>query len=158
VKLISITVLLVLLSGVGALGSDQSDRGKLLGSWELENAPLDSLSAYWTFSEQGDSIRVTQQEGTSKVANFECNTDGASCDIKVSGKRAMVSLWFNGPKLVELETKGSEVVKRRFAIISQGGLAGDVMQMELIQIVPSEKTEIFRFKRLQQPASDSHSR
>ncbi len=154
-KPISITVLLVLLSGVGALGSDQSDRGKLIGSWELEGAPLDSPSSHWTFSEQGESFRVMQEEGTSKIANFECHTDGASCDVKISGKRAMVSLWFNGPKLVELETKGSEVVKRRFEILSQG--AGDLMEMELIPIVPSEKTEILRYKRVQRPASDSHS-
>jgi len=154
-KPISITVLLVLLSGVGALGSDQSDRGKLIGSWELEGAPLDSLSSHWTFSEQGESFRVIQEEGTSKVANVECHTDGASCDVKISGKKAMVSLWFNGPKLVELETKGSEVVKRRFEILSQG--AGDLMEMELIPIVPSEKTEILRYKRVQRSASDSHS-
>jgi hypothetical protein len=157
-KPISVTVFLALLSGVAALGSDQSDREKLIGSWELAGAPLDSLSSYWTFSEQGESIRVTQQEGTTKVANFQCHTDGASCDVKVSGKRAMVSLWFNGAKLVELETKGSEVLKRRFEIISQGDGAGEVMEMELIPIVPAEKTEIFRYKRLQQPASDSHSR
>lgn len=154
-KSISVTVLLVFLSGVGALGSDQSDREKLAGSWELDGAPLDSPSSRWTFREQGESIRVTQQEGTSNIANFECHTDGASCDVKISGKKAMVSLWFNGPKLVELETKGSEVVKRRFEILSQG--TGDVMEMELIPIVPSEKTEILRYKRMQRPASDSHS-
>ena len=157
-KPISIMVFLVLLGSVGASGGDQNERGKLIGSWESENAPLDSLSANWTFSEQGESLRVTQQEGTSKVANFECDTDGVSCDVKVSGKRAMVSWWFNGPKLVELETKGSEVVKRRFQIISPGDVAGDVMEMELIHVVPSEKTETFRFKRLQRSASDSHSR
>jgi hypothetical protein len=61
----------------------------------------------------------------------------------------MVSLWFNGPKLVELETRGSEVVKRRFEIISQGDGANEVMEMELIPIVPSEKTQTFRYKRVQ---------
>jgi hypothetical protein len=157
-KPISVTVFLVFLSGVGALGSDQNDREKLIGSWELQYAPLTSLSSHWTFSEQGKSIHVTQLEGTNTVANFECDINGDSCEIKVSGKRAMVSLWFNGPKLVELETKGSEVVKRRFEIISQGDGAGEVMEMEVIPIVPSEKTEIYRYKRLQRPASDSHSR
>lgn len=157
-KPINATVFLVLLSGGGAMGGEQSDREKLIGSWELQYAPLTSLSSHWTFSEQGKSIHVTQLEGTNKVANFECDIDGDPCEIKVSGKRAMVSLWFNGPKLVELETKGSEVVKRRFEIISQGDGAGEVMEMELIPIVPSEKTEIFRYKRLQRSASDSHSR
>ena len=151
-KPISVAVFLALLCGAGTLGSDQNDREKLIGSWELQYAPLTSLSSHWTFSEQGKSIHVTQFEGTNKVTNFECDVDGDPCEVKVSGKRAMVSLWFNGPKLVELETKGSEVVKRRFEIISQGDGAGEVMEMELIPIVPSEKTEIFRFKRVQRSA------
>ena len=57
----------------------------------------------------------------------------------------MVSMWFNGPRLVELETKGSEVVKRRFMILPKG----DVMEMELIPIVPGGKPETFQFKRVE---------
>jgi hypothetical protein len=68
-----------------------------------------------------------------------------SCDVKTAGKKATVSLWFNGPRLVEMETKGSDVVKRRFTILPQG----DVMEMEVIPIVPSGKTESVQFKRAQ---------
>jgi hypothetical protein len=147
-KPISAAAFLVLLCGAGAIGDDQSDREKLIGSWELQGAPGDGTPSGWIFSEQGSSLGVTQLEGTRKIANFECGVDGVSCEIKESGNKVKVSFWFNGPKLVQLETKGSGVVKRRFAIVSQA----DVMDMEVIPIVPSGKTETFRFKRVQPSA------
>jgi hypothetical protein len=54
-------------------------------------------------------------------------------------------MWFNGPKLVELETKGKEVVKRRFAVAGEG----DTLEIEVIPIEPAGKTETLRFRRLQ---------
>jgi hypothetical protein len=47
-------------------------------------------------------------------------------------------MWFNGPKLVELETRGAQVVKRRFSITGDG----DTMDLETIPIVPTGKSEI----------------
>ena len=91
------------------------------------------------------AMRVKQLEGGNKIADFECETEGTPCEIKTGGKKATVSLWFNGAMLVEMETKGTEVVKRRFKILP----AGDSMEMEVIPIVPSGKTETFGFKRAQ---------
>ena len=91
-------------------------------------------------------MHIQELEGGSKVADFACATEGTPCEIKTGGKRAMVSLWFNGPRLVEMETKGSEVVKRRFKIAPVSGM----MEMEVIPIVPGGKTETFGFKRAQE--------
>lgn len=55
-----------------------------------------------------------------------------------------MSLWFNGPKLVELETRGTEIVKRRFSIAGDG----DTMDLETIPIFPSGKIETAHFKRV----------
>jgi hypothetical protein len=140
-----LTMILLLSLGVEAFADDQSDRQKLIGSWDLQS-PAESTSAIsWTFSATGHSMRIKQLEGGSKVADFECETEGTPCEIKTGGKRAMVSLWFNGPRLVEMETKGSDVVKRRFKILP----ASDAMEMEVIPIVPGGKTETFEFKREQ---------
>jgi hypothetical protein len=144
-KPVHLTAILLLSWGAAALADDQSDRQKLLGTWELQGTAENTSSSSWTFSPAKDSIQVTQLEGGNKVADFACGTAGTSCEVKAVGKKATVSMWFNGPLLVEMETKGSDVVKRRFKILPQG----DVMEMEVIPIVPSGKTETFQFKRAQ---------
>jgi hypothetical protein len=136
-------VILLLPLGGEALADDQSDRQKLIGSWELQGAEENSPALSWTFSTAKSSIRVTQLDAGGKIADFACSTEGTTCEIKTAGKKATVSMWFNGPRLVEMESKGSDVVKRRFKILPQG----DVMEMEVIPVVPSEKTETFQFKR-----------
>ena len=137
-------LILLLLSGAAALADDQSDRQKLLGSWEQQSPVENILATSWTFSATGNSMRIKELEGGSKVADFASGTDGTPCEIQTGGKRAMVSLWFNGPRLVEMETKGSDV-KRRFKILPVSG----IIEMEVIPIVPGGKTETFGFKRAQ---------
>ena len=136
---VDLTVILLLSWGANALADDQSDRQKLIGSWE----PQGATGTAWTFSPAQNSIRVTELDNSNKIADFACTTDGTSCEVKIAGKKAQVSMWFNGPQLVEMETKGSEVVKRRFKILPQG----DVMEMEVIPVVPGGKTETFECKR-----------
>src|ERR1700681_3057 len=100
-KPIGVTVLLVLVTGAGAIGDNQSDREKLIGSWALQGAAERSPTSSWTFSDNGKSLHVTQLEGTKKVADFECSTTGTPCEIKTAGGKAIVSMWFSGPKLVQ---------------------------------------------------------
>ena len=53
-------------------------------------------------------------------------------------------MWFNGSKLVEMETRGPHRVKRRFSISSDT----DSMELETIPIVPPGKSETAHFKRV----------
>ena len=147
-KPIHLTAFLLFLRGAGALADDQDDRRALIGSWVLQSAAENNHASAWTFSAARNALQVTQRDGSSKVADFSCGTDGVSCEINTGGKKAQVSMWFNGPRLVEMETIGSDVVKRRFRILAQG----DAMEMELIPIVPRGKTETFEFKRAQSTA------
>lgn len=144
-KPIHLTAILLLSFSAEALADDQSDHEKLIGSWELQGAAQSSPVSSWTFSAAKDSMQVTQVDNGQKVADFACDTVGTPCEIKTAGKKAMVSMWFNGPLFVEMETKGSDVVKRRFKILPQD----ETMEMEVIPIVPSGKTETFQFKRAQ---------
>ena len=90
-----------------------------------------------------DSSQVVNPSDTQNVENFECNTDGKECSIKHSGHSSKVSIWFNGSKMVELETTGSQVVKRRFSVTGNG----DTMELETIPVVPGGSPEVTRFKR-----------
>ena len=49
------------------------------------------------FYGRGNSMQVTEAEGGKKIADFACGTEGTPCEIKTAGKKAMVSMWFNGP-------------------------------------------------------------
>jgi hypothetical protein len=69
--------------------------------------------------------------------------------VKDAGRHAKVTFYFNGAKLVQLETRGSKVVKRRFSVDDQG----DSMEVEEIPVVPEGKTVIEQFKRVQASAA-----
>jgi hypothetical protein len=138
----------IILFATAAFASDSSTRAKLIGRWQpLESAAKAAKEAgVWTLEAKGgDNLRVTHSLGDQKLSEFECSTTGRECEMKDSGKTAKVSMWFNGAKLVELETKGREVVKRRFAVAGQG----DILEVEVIPIVPEGKPETLRFERTQ---------
>ena len=107
----------------------------------MESASAES--AAWSFSAQGDSVKVTETESGNTVVDFVCGTDGTPCNVKISGKKASVSLWYNGRKLVVLEQRGSDAVERKFAIAS----AEDQMEVEVLQMGPGGKSETLKFKR-----------
>jgi hypothetical protein len=144
---ISSTLGLLLLLGVTGFAGDDGDRDKLVGSWVEAGK---GAASGWTFVRKGDSFEITQFQGATVLSDYRCATDGKECEVKISGKKAAISMWFNGPKLVQMETEGSNVVKRRFEALPQG----DGMELEIIPIVPGGKTETIQFKRA--PASTPH--
>jgi hypothetical protein len=127
-----------LLLGAAAFAMDDTDRAKLIGAWQ-SNAG----GATWIFAQDGDTLHITHLQNDRKLADFACNTSGRECSVKEDGKSAKVSMWFNGPKLVVMETQGSEVVKRRF----QPGGEGNVIEVETIPIVPEGKPETAKLNR-----------
>jgi len=131
-----IVVVTAILLGGAAWADDQTARAKLAGTWQAE-------SDVWSFDNKGDAIRVVHSTGNQTLAEFECNTMGSECSVKDSGKSAKVSLWYSGPKLVVLETRGSEVVKRRFSAADS-----DMLELEVIRVVPEGKTETIQLKRV----------
>ena len=123
---------------------DDSSRAKLIGKWQQSDGNGEAKSTWDLEEGLADSIHVTNSSGTQTLAEFECNTVGKECAVKDAGRKSKVSMWFNGPKLVEMETRGSQVVKRRFSITGDG----DTMDLETIPIVPSGKVETSHFKRV----------
>lgn len=136
---------LLVLSTVAVLADSSSDRARLAGAWQLQADHGNSGGVVWNLESKDDAIRISCSENGQKVADFECNTMGRECEVKDSGRQAKVSMWFSGPKLVELETRGSQVIKRRFAAVD----GGEAMEIEVIPVVPAGKTEVLRFKRMQ---------
>jgi hypothetical protein len=108
----------------------------LAGSWESPDG------VRWVLNSKGDdAIHVSEFDHERKVAEFECNTIGKECDVKDGGKAAKVTMYFNGPMLVMMETRGSDVVKRRFRA------DGDLLEVDTMPIVPAGKTETAKLAR-----------
>ncbi len=131
-------ILAAILAGA-VWAADDGDRAKIPGKWQSQ---ADSKQV-WVVEDTGDAIHITRSEGDQKVSEVQCAI-GQECQIKDAGKKIKVTMYYDGPKLIELETKGDEVVKRRFT----AGEA-DTMQIEVIPIVGGEvKAETLTFKRV----------
>lgn len=121
-----------------AQADDKADRASLVGSW-VQNGG----SGAWIIDSRADGLHVTQIEGSGPVADFQCNTEGQSCDIKIAGHKASVSMYYNGPALVQLETKGDLIVKRRFSVLP----SGNSMKVEVTPMTGRVQTEELEFER-----------
>src|SRR5690242_435160 len=121
--------ILFLLPALSCLAGE-NDRSKLVGAWSPEGAG--ETRAPWILAAPGDAMHITHVQNDQKLLDIECNTGGRECAVKDSGKPLKVSMWFNGPKLVVMETRGNEVVKRRFHVTGDGGS----LELETIPIVP----------------------
>ncbi len=128
-----------------ALAQDSADRAKLNGAWQPQGAG--AASGVWFIEETAGGMRVTNSQGEKKVAEFVCDF-AKECEAKDAGKKVKITLYFNGAKLVLMETKGDQVLKRRFGF----GETADVMELELIPVAPAGKTETIHFTRAQTAA------
>src|SRR3954451_9767483 len=118
---------------IPAAAGDLEQRQKLAGAWEDGGAAPKT----WVLEETSENMRITESANGEKLVEYECNTLGKECEVKELGKHAKVSMWFNGPKLVAMEVRGNDVLKRRFQASEDG--AG--MKIEVIPIAPAGKIE-----------------
>jgi hypothetical protein len=130
---------------VPGLAQDSADRVKLNGAWQPQGSG--AAQGVWTIEETSAGMRVTNSQGEKKIAEFVCDF-AKECEAKDAGKKVKVTLYFNGPKLVLMETKGDQVLKRRFGF----GETADVMELELIPVAPAGRTETAHFTRVQSAA------
>jgi len=135
------------LAAVDLRADEAADRARLAGTWQPKAGEKSDYGT-WTFEDNNGSIRITEESNGQKIATFECNTMGRECAIKEGGHAAKVTMWYNGPKLVEMLSRGSEVVKRRFQVTD-----GDVLELEVIPIAPAGKPEVIHMGRLRAEAN-----
>src|SRR5579862_7336456 len=102
---------------------DVAERGKLNGAWQSQDQSGTAAHAVWTLEEQGSGMRITNSQGDKKLVEFVCDL-AKECEVRDAGKKVKVTVFFNGPKLVVMETRGDQVFKRRFSLVE----TGDVME------------------------------
>ncbi len=113
-------------------------RAALIGSW-VQNGG----AASWIIDSRTDGLHVTQLEGSGPVADFECNTFGEKCEVKIAGHKVIESLYYNGAALIQLETKGDQIVERRFSVLP----TGNAMKVEVTPMSGKIHKEEQEFER-----------
>jgi hypothetical protein len=137
-----------LLPLVSVLADDAPARARLIGVWQQQDDSGKGVSI-WVVETKGNSLHITNSQGDQKLSEIACNPTGAECDGTVSGKKAKVVMYYNGPTLVELETVGSDVVKRQYTVTEQS----DIMELAVMAITGNTKSETLHLKRMPSTAS-----
>jgi len=110
------------------------DKPNFTGTWQLDPARCDFHTAKisdanWAIEESDNSIHLTENEA-GKAIEMKCSTDGKDCEVH--GDKAKASFWFNGPMLVEMETRGDHVTRYRLTLSQDG----KTLKVETTSIVP----------------------
>jgi hypothetical protein len=114
----------------------QDDRPNLSGTWQFDSTKSELhtvkvAGATWVIHEDDSSIQITESaDGAAKKIEMKCTTDGKQC--KVGGDKATASFWYNGPMLVEMESKGDRVMRYRMKLSSDG----NTLTVDTTSIVP----------------------
>jgi hypothetical protein len=125
--------------GFGALAlraDDLADRERLIGTWEGDDQSV------WTLEQQKDQIRIQVRNGDRPIYEFACKPVGAECEGKDNGKALKAQMYFSGPALVQMETKGTDIIKRTFVLKSDATL-----DVETTPLVGTAKAEVVHLKR-----------
>jgi hypothetical protein len=115
------------------------DRPNLSGTWQFDSSKSELHTVKiagetWVINEDDSSIQITESEdGTSKTIEMKCTTDGKEC--KIAGNKATASFWYNGPTLVEMESRGDRVTRYRMKLSDDG----KTLSVDTTSIVPQSK-------------------
>jgi hypothetical protein len=93
--------------------------------------------------EDDASIQISESEdGANQKVELKCTTDGKEC--KIGGEKAKASFWYNGPMLVEMETKGDHVQRYRMKLSADG----KTLTVDTTSIVPkSTEDDVLVFQK-----------
>jgi len=120
------------------------------GTWVYSS----SQSVKWTFEEKDGKIHVQEANGDKIVADYTCPLNGQECTVKEDGHSEKVMIYFNGNKLVEIvERSDNDALKRRMTLSPDG----KTMDVEVIPLSSSEKSEQVRFQRQLATGSNNKS-
>ena len=133
------------------------------GNWQLdaEKSELHSRGATpatWQIEQNEGTVHLVERAGDKAISDIRCSTDGKDYKIKDDGHAAHVSLYYNGPMLVEVETlgqNGDSVIKKRFRMSDDGS----VLTVEVMHLAPAGKpSEKLVLTKASAPVSASASR
>ncbi len=123
------------------------------GVWELDAARSQAPAGETiTYNIQDSSGKVTftrvihERDGKEITSHFSCATGGGQCEFDEGGRKAKVSLWYDGPSLVVLKTDGPRedaVTQWKLTM----GPQGKTLNVNLEHLEPVDKSEKLVFDK-----------
>ncbi|MBV9762876.1 MAG: hypothetical protein JO340_20115 [Acidobacteriaceae bacterium] len=123
------------------------------GTWQLDSAKspaAEGRSITYTIQDASGKINFTrvirEKDGKEITSKFTCDTGGTQCEFDEDGRKAHVSLWYDGTALVILKTDGpkEDAVTQWKLELDPGG---STLKVDFQHIDPSEKTETLVFDK-----------
>ena len=131
-----------------ALPGAAQDHPNLAGTWQFDASKSEQhttkfANATWVIEEGDNTIHITETEGgNTKKLELKCSTDGKDCDV--AGEKAKASFWYNGPTLVEMETRGDHVNRYRMKLSDDA----KTLTVDIDSIVPRiDKADVLVFQK-----------
>ena len=122
---------LLLLLSLVLSGAWAQDRPELTGVWRLDaghSAFSETRLKAQTLSirQEDESIKVeestTEESGKERKLEYECNTNGRECAVKLNGQAAKLSAYYSGAVLVFMEQRrGTDSTTRKRLKTSEDG-------------------------------------
>jgi len=153
--------LIVPLIFANVIWASSQERPDLNGNWQLEPSQSASHShvpsqLVWQIEQSDDAVHLIQRFGSNKVGEQRCGTNGKDCKIKDAGHSSIISFYYNGPVLVELESEGQnrDTVTKKSLSVSKDG---SILTVEVLHLMPAGKApDKLVFSRLPTTAQDAH--
>ena len=122
---------LLLLSSLVIGGVCAQDRPALNGVWQLDAAhsafsEIKLKSQTLSIKQEDESIKIedtaTEETGKERKIEYECNTNGKECSLKVNGQALKVSAYYNGDALIVIEQRkgGDSTIRKRLKTSEDG--------------------------------------
>src|SRR5579872_1098743 len=123
---VSMSAVLIPFAGYAA------ERPNLSGSWQCDTAKstirqpkVSGLT--WVIDQKDEALHLSEiaklEDGKEVKTVLDCTTDGKECSTKLDGQPAIISFYFNGATLVEMDYKGhnrENIVKKRLQLADDG--------------------------------------
>jgi hypothetical protein len=128
-----------------------SGRPNFAGEWQLDSAKSKSETKdlVWKINHRQDEkapeILIEEIAGGKAVCSAKCPI-GKPCEFEESGKKVSAMTYYLDKSLVQMRSAAdnSTVIKRQLKLDDDGSL-----RVELITIVPADKTELLVFTKKQ---------
>jgi hypothetical protein len=128
-------------------------RPNFAGQWQLDPAKSKSevKELVWRIDQKDTEISIEELAGGKSLCSAKCPI-GKPCEFEDSGRKMGAMTYFLDKTLVQTRSASdnSTVIKRHLKMDDDGSL-----RVELITIVPADKTELLVFTRKDKAAADA---
>jgi hypothetical protein len=143
---IAVAILLCLtLPLYGWQNDPASSRPSFAGVWQLDSSKsqTDAKDLVWKVDQKEAEITIEETSGGKALSLAKCPI-GKPCEFEETGRKMGAMTYFNGKALVQTRSApdNTTVIKRKMQLAEDGSL-----RVELITIVPTDKTEVLVFNK-----------